>query len=123
MTSAAFIDEDAVRRRREDGLTREQCLLIVARSAVVRYLASRQQPFVLKGGALLHHVYESPRYSIKDADFTRVDAPDLMLDDLLKTLKIRDDSGFELDPELGTWTTENELFRWEPAAVFEGRSA
>jgi predicted nucleotidyltransferase component of viral defense system len=66
------------------GLARNQLLLIVAKSAAVRHIARGpyRDQFVLKGGTLLTHVYQSPRQSIQDADYLHrqpetVTAPEL----------------------------------------------
>jgi hypothetical protein len=114
MTRTPFIDEGALRQQMDEGLTREQCLIIVARSAVIRHLATHlthKDNFVLKGGALLHHVYTSPRFSVKDADFIHLNPEELDLTKVTDALTIRDEAtGFLLEAEDGRWTTENEIY-------------
>jgi predicted nucleotidyltransferase component of viral defense system len=77
--------QDLIERAEErTGLARNQLLLMVAKSAAVRHIAQgpHGEQFVLKGGTLLTHVYNSPRQSIQDADYMHrqpetVTAPEL----------------------------------------------
>ena len=57
------------------GLARNQILTMVAKSAALRHVArsTNGERFVLKGGTLLTHVYQSPRQSIADADYLHLD--------------------------------------------------
>ena len=94
------------------GLTREQLLLMVAKSGLVRHMATGPdaERFVLKGGTLLHHVYRSPRQSIRDADYTYIGAAPLTGPKLEDALRIDGKEGFYLSPEDAVLTTENEMF-------------
>lgn len=77
--------QDLLERAEErTGLARNQLLLMVAKSAAVRHIAqgAHSEQFVLKGGTLLTHVYNSPRQSIQDVDYLHrqpetVTAPEL----------------------------------------------
>jgi len=102
---------DAAERR--TGLTRAQLLVLVAKSATVRHLATHQkyrELFVLKGGTLLANVYRSPRQSIADADYTYLDPENLKVPELEKALAADGEYGFYLYPEEGRWSYENEMF-------------
>lgn len=94
------------------GLLREQLLLMVAKSALVRHLATGPQKdlFVLKGGTLLHHVFRSPRQSIRDADYTYLDPEALTVPRLADALRVEGKDGFYLDPDEAQWKTEGDLF-------------
>ncbi len=94
------------------GLTREQLLLMVAKSGLVRHLATGPDAkrFVLKGGTLLHHVYRSPRQSIRDADYTYIGDVPLTGPKLEDALRVRGEEGFYLNPEDAVLTTENDMF-------------
>lgn len=62
------------------GLLRAQLVRMVGKSAAIRHVASHPTygpRFVLKGGSLLTHVYDSPRQSIADADYVHLE-PDLV---------------------------------------------
>ena len=74
MTTLLTTEELLEEAQDSTDLTREQLLLMVAKSGLVRHLATGAdaERFVLKGGTLLHHVYRSPRQSIRDADYTYV---------------------------------------------------
>jgi len=81
------------------GLGRRELLLMVAKSATVRHLATDERYkdlFVLKGGTLLSNVYRSPRQSIKDADYTYLDPQTLKAPELERALSIDGDYGFHL---------------------------
>lgn len=93
-------------------LTREQLLLMVAKSGLVRHLATGDdaERFVLKGGTLLHHVYRSPRQSIRDADYTYVGDAPLTGPKLEDALRVEGEEGFYLNPEDAVLTTENDMF-------------
>lgn len=95
------------------GLARNQLVILAAKSATVRHLATHpkyKDLFVLKGGTLLSNVYRSPRQSIADADYTYLDRENLDLPKLEEALATDGSYGFDLRPEDGQWTTENELF-------------
>lgn len=74
MTTATVTTDDILdEAEARTGLTRAQLLVLVAKSATVRHLATNpkyKNLFVLKGGTLLSNVYRSPRQSIADADYT-----------------------------------------------------
>jgi hypothetical protein len=81
------------------GLLRGQLLLMVAKSAAIRHIATNHaDKFVLKGGSLLTHVYGSPRQSIADADYYHLDAKTVTTVDLEHAFTVADD-GFVLDAE------------------------
>ncbi len=95
------------------GLTRGQLLVLVAKSATVRHLATHEKYkdlFVLKGGTLLSNVYRSPRQSIADADYTYLDPENLKVPELEEALAVDGQYGFYLYPKEGRWSYENELF-------------
>lgn len=84
------------------GLLRRQLLMVVAKSAAVRHVATQAKGgelFVLKGGTLLTHVYKSPRQSIADADYLHLDPDNVKTDELENALRFRE-GGFTMDPEL-----------------------
>ena len=55
---------------REAGLQSRQVMMLVARCALVKHLAEQYgDRFILKGGALLYHVYGTPRVSFLDTDY------------------------------------------------------
>ena len=93
-------------------LTREQLLLMVAKSGLVRHLATGRdaEHFVLKGGTLLHHVYRSPRQSIRDADYTYIGEAALSGPKLEDALRVDGKEGFYLSPEDAVLTTGNEMY-------------
>jgi predicted nucleotidyltransferase component of viral defense system len=93
-------------------LTREQLLLMVAKSGLVRHLATGPdaERFVLKGGTLLHHVYRSPRQSIRDADYTYIGDAPLTGPELEGALRIEGKDGFYLNPEDAVLTTDKEMY-------------
>lgn len=92
-------------------LLRGQLLLMVAKSAAIRHIATHEyaDKFVLKGGSLLTHVYYSPRQSIADADYYHLDSDNVTTVDLEKAFTV-DEDGFELDAE----------FRYRDPKSFEG---
>jgi hypothetical protein len=108
LTTEAIL-EDAQDRT---DLTREQLLLMVAKSGLVRHLATgvNAERFVLKGGTLLHHVYRSPRQSIRDADYTYIGDAPLTGPKLEDALRIEGEEGFYMNPDDAVLTTENEMF-------------
>jgi len=99
-------------RMDETGLTREQLLLVVAKSALVRHLATGpdKDRFVLKGGTLLAHVYRSPRQSVRDADYTYIDPTLPTVDELIDMLRVHGTNGFYLDPAEARWTTGTDIY-------------
>ncbi len=99
-------------RMDETGLTREQLLLVVAKSALVRHLATGpdKDRFVLKGGTLLAHVYKSPRQSVRDADYTYIEPALPTVDDLIEMLRVPGTNGFYLDPAEAQWTTGTDIY-------------
>lgn len=67
----------------ETGVPKEQLLLIVARSALIRKLATdpkTKERFVVKGGTLLYHVYGAQRMSVRDADLAHPSDDELLPD-------------------------------------------
>lgn len=109
VTTEALITEGQDRT----GLTRELLLQIVAKSAVVRHLATGpdKDRFVLKGGTLLHHVYNSPRQSVRDADYAYVERSNEMLTTvhLEASLRMEEDSGFYLNLDEAAWSPSDEI--------------
>jgi predicted nucleotidyltransferase component of viral defense system len=105
-------DELIERRMVETGLTKEQLLLVVAKSALVRHIATGPDSdrFVLKGGTLLAHVYGSPRESVRDADYTYVDPELPTVPDLVEMLTIDGKQGFYLDAGAARWKTERDIY-------------
>jgi hypothetical protein len=105
-------DELIEARMEQTGLTREQSLLVVAKSALVRHIATGpdKKRFVLKGGTLLAHAYKSPRQSVRDADYTYIDPTLPTVDDLVDMLRIPGTNGFHLDPTQARWTTDTDLY-------------
>ena len=105
-------DELIAARMDETGLTREQLLLVVAKSALVRHLATGpdKSRFVLKGGTLLAHVYKSPRQSVRDADYTYIEPTLPTVDDLIEMLRVPGTNGFYLDPAVARWTTGKDIY-------------
>jgi hypothetical protein len=98
---------------KQTGLTRAQLLVLVAKSATVRHLATHEKYkdlFVLKGGTLLSNVYRSPRQSIADADYTYLDPDNLTVPDLEEALTADGKYGFYLYPENGRMDFDNDLF-------------
>lgn len=97
------------------GLTREQLLLMVAKSGLVRHLATgpHAEHFVLKGGTLLHHVYRGSRQSIRDADYTYIGDAPLTGPKLEGALRIDGQEGFYLNPEEAVLTTDNEMYSFK----------
>jgi hypothetical protein len=105
------------------GLARNQLIVLAAKSATVRHLADHpkyQDQFVLKGGTLLSNVYKSPRQSIADADYTYLDRENLDLPELEEALATDGTYGFDLHPEDGQWTTENDLYEGSTPFSIEG---
>jgi predicted nucleotidyltransferase component of viral defense system len=105
------------------GLTRAQLLVLVAKSATVRHLATHpkyKELFVLKGGTLLANVYRSPRQSIADADYTYLDPENLTVPELEEALAADGEYGFYLYPEDGSWSYDNEMFDGKSPFTMEG---
>ncbi len=96
----------------ETGLTREQLLLVVAKSALVRHLATGpdKDRFVLKGGTLLAHAYKSPRQSVRDADYSYIEPTLPTVPDLIEMLRVPGTNGFHLDPAEARWTTGTDIY-------------
>jgi Nucleotidyl transferase AbiEii toxin, Type IV TA system len=111
-TDPITTDELIEARMDETGLTREQLLLVVAKSALVRHLATGpdKDRFVLKGGTLLAHVYKSPRQSVRDADYTYIEPTLPTVPDLIAMLRVPGTNGFHLDPEEARWTTGTDIY-------------
>jgi Nucleotidyl transferase AbiEii toxin, Type IV TA system len=111
-TDPITTDELIEARMDETGLTREQLLLVVAKSALVRHLATGpdKDRFVLKGGTLLAHAYKSPRQSVRDADYSYIEPALPTVDDLIEILRIPGTNGFYLDPAEARWTTGTDIY-------------
>jgi hypothetical protein len=111
-TDPITTDELIEARMDETGLTREQLLLVVAKSALVRHLATGadKDRFVLKGGTLLAHAYKSPRQSVRDADYSYIEPSLPTVDDLIEVLRIPGTNGFYLDPAEARWTTGTDIY-------------
>jgi predicted nucleotidyltransferase component of viral defense system len=113
MATDPITTDDLIEARMDEtGLTREQLLLVVAKSALVRHLATGpdKDRFVLKGGTLLAHAYKSPRQSVRDADYTYIEPTLPTVDGLIEMLRIADTDGFYLDPAEAQWTTETDIY-------------
>jgi predicted nucleotidyltransferase component of viral defense system len=98
VTTAELLDAAEERT----GLLREQLLLMVAKSATVRHVATSAQDgrlLVLKGGTLLTHVYRSPRQSIADADYLHLEPETVNAPEIERALTVRE-SGFSMDTHL-----------------------
>jgi Nucleotidyl transferase AbiEii toxin, Type IV TA system len=110
----SFTDPQRVRNyQRRSLLPRRQVLLLLARCGLVRYLAQHHYDrFVLKGGALLYHVYQSNRVSFVDTDFadTETHVPDP--DEVERVLTIKSTDGFELTttPD-GRWEDKGNIVK------------
>jgi|ERR1035437_1454759 predicted nucleotidyltransferase component of viral defense system len=93
------------------GLPESRVLFLVARSALVRYLATEfADRFWLKGGALLYHVYDSPRVSFVDTDFADISKHKVNELELENIFTIEGD-GFLIAADHGQWTTEGEIIK------------
>lgn len=122
-TGPVTTDEILDAAEKRTGLTRPQLLVLVAKSATVRHLATHEKYkdlFVLKGGTLLSSVYRSPRQSIADADYTYLDPENLKVPNLEEALAANGEYGFYLYPEEGQWSYENEMFDGKSPFHMEG---
>jgi predicted nucleotidyltransferase component of viral defense system len=122
-TGPVTTEEILTAAEKRTGLTRPQLLVLVAKSATVRHLATHEKYkdlFVLKGGTLLSNVYRSPRQSIADADYTYLDPENLKVPELEEALAIDGEYGFYLYAEEGRWSYENEMFDGKSAFSMEG---
>lgn len=114
MTAELITTNELIEARMDEtGLTKEQLLLVVAKSALVRHLASgpTAKQFVLKGGTLLAHCYNSPRESVVDADYSYVDPTLPTVPQLVKILTVDGKEGFHLDADAAKWTTDTDIFK------------
>ncbi|HEV3318796.1 MAG TPA: hypothetical protein VG053_03560 [Solirubrobacteraceae bacterium] len=95
------VTSETLMQRAEErtGLARNQLLLMVAKSAAVRHIAQgpHHEHFVLKGGTLLTHVYNSPRQSIQDADYLHRQAETVTAPELEQAL-LGDAHGIAFEP-------------------------
>jgi predicted nucleotidyltransferase component of viral defense system len=85
------------------GLPREQLLIMVAKSAAVRHVATHagQGPLlVLKGGTLLTHVYKSPRQSIADVDYLHLEPDTINAPEIEQALTLQAHK-FSMETTLG----------------------
>jgi hypothetical protein len=116
LTTEALLDTAEERM----GLTRQQLLILVAKSATVRHLATHphyKELFVLKGGTLLSNVYLSPRQSIADADYTYLEPEQLTIPQLDAAFAIKGEYGFHLDAD---WSFDREMFDGKHQFSIEG---
>lgn len=93
------------------GLSLPVLVRIVAKSALIRHVAARRtgQDFVLKGGTLLHHVYASPRFSVKDADYTHI-APERVDKQSLNAALTVAAPDFTVDFSTVEWSLDNAIW-------------
>lgn len=114
MTAELITTNELIEARMDEtGLTKEQLLLVVAKSALVRHLAGgpNAKQFVLKGGTLLAHCYDSPRESVVDADYSYIDPTLPTVPRLVEMLTIDGTRGFHLDADAAKWTTDTDIFK------------
>lgn len=93
----------------QSGIPKEQLMLIVARSALIRHLATHpdySSRFVLKGGTLLYHVYGTRRVSVRDTDFAHPGQGPLLPDDLERILTVDLRPAFYLPVTEGRWNPQ-----------------
>ena len=115
--SEALTTEDLLDQGEErTGLLRGQLLMMVAKSAAVRHVATHEHAdrFVLKGGTLLTHVYDSPRQSIADADYFHLDGETLTTVELERAFTVTQES-FALEADFAF----REPASFEGSAVFD----
>lgn len=97
---------------RRTQLPTKQVMMLVARCALVRRLAEEHfDRFILKGGALLYHVYGTQRVSYLDTDYAdkTKGAPDLH--EIEKTIVFRAD-GYELSTTpRGRWQEKGYIIK------------
>ena len=94
---------------KETGLSENQVLFLVSRSALVRYLSENfPDRFWLKGGALLYHVYDSSRVSFKDTDLADISEHMVAVPELMQIFTVEGD-GFYINGQNGSWTTDAEI--------------
>ncbi len=100
---------------RSTGLTPPQVMQLVARCALVKHLSeSYGDRFVLKGGALLYHVYGTNRVSLLDTDFAEVETKGMPNpDEIEKEIVFSNpDNGYSLKTTPnGTWTERGNLVK------------
>lgn len=122
MTDAPTTEEILDQAEIRTGLARAQLLMLVAKSATVRHLAQNPKTrdlFILKGGTLLSNVYQSPRQSVKDADYTYLEPHTLDVQDLERALTVRGEYGFHLDPT-GNFSFTRDMFEGEASFSMDG---
>lgn len=91
------------------GMTKENATRVAARCIIVRELArAHRTEFVLKGGALLFHVYGSPRSSVLDTDFATPKGSDVNVPEAADALTIAID-GFSMDAKSGRWSGDKDM--------------
>jgi predicted nucleotidyltransferase component of viral defense system len=107
------------RAEERTGLARNQLLLMVAKSAAVRHIAHgpHSEHFVLKGGTLLTHVYNSPRQSIQDADYLHRQAETVTAPELEQAL-LGDSQGIAFEPAF-SYQADREQFRGTVEFTFD----
>jgi hypothetical protein len=100
---------------RRAGLQSREVMMLVARCALVKHLtAEHGDRFVLKGGALLYHVYGTPRVSFIDTDYAEavtLGAPD-PIDVERDVVFVDRENGYSLktSPD-GSWDEKGYLVR------------
>ncbi len=113
-------NQDLLERAEErTGLARNQLLLMVAKSAAVRHIAQgpHSEHFVLKGGTLLTHVYNSPRQSIQDADYLHRQPETVSAPELEQAL-LGDSQGITFEPAF-SYQAAREQFRGTVEFTFD----
>jgi hypothetical protein len=100
---------------RTTGLQTNQVMQLVARCALVKHLSETYgDRFVLKGGALLYHVYGTSRVSLLDTDFAEVETRGVPNpDELEKEIIFSDaENGYSLKTTpTGRWTERGNLVK------------
>jgi hypothetical protein len=99
---------------RSTGLTPAQVMQLVARCALVKHLAKEYgNRFILKGGALLYHVYGTNRVSLLDTDYAEVETKGVPNpDELEREIIFSDPAGYSLKTTPnGRWTERGNMVR------------
>lgn len=100
---------------RATGLTPPQVMQLVARCALVKHLSETYgNRFILKGGALLYHVYGTNRVSLLDTDFAEVETKGMPNpDEIEKEIIFTDaDNGYSLQTTPnGRWSERGNLVK------------
>jgi Nucleotidyl transferase AbiEii toxin, Type IV TA system len=122
ITTDELLDDGEART----GLLRAQLVRMVGKSAAIRHVASHPKyadRFVLKGGSLLTHVYDSPRQSIADADYVHLE-PDVVkapqLDDAFSFREGHFTMAATFRPEIDARTDDVNRFRGDVIFDIQG---